>query len=66
MALKQRAEQTTHTEALGWEEEDEGMLDREFHNVEMSSVRCDLKEVSQTSTGLSRDSLFSLPYFYPR
>uniref|UniRef100_A0A6Q2WUB7 BSD domain-containing protein n=1 Tax=Esox lucius TaxID=8010 RepID=A0A6Q2WUB7_ESOLU len=25
VALKQRAEQTTHTEALGWEEEDEGL-----------------------------------------
>lgn len=26
MALKQRAELTTHTETLGWEEEEEGML----------------------------------------
>lgn len=26
MALKQRAEQSAHTETLGWEEEDEGML----------------------------------------
>uniref|UniRef100_A0A3B4Y2M2 BSD domain containing 1 n=1 Tax=Seriola lalandi dorsalis TaxID=1841481 RepID=A0A3B4Y2M2_SERLL len=26
VALKQRAEQTTHTETLGWEEEEEGML----------------------------------------
>lgn len=25
MALKQRAEQSTHTESLGWEEEEEGM-----------------------------------------
>lgn len=24
MALKQRAEQITHTETLGWEEEEEG------------------------------------------
>uniref|UniRef100_A0A8C7H1I1 BSD domain containing 1 n=1 Tax=Oncorhynchus kisutch TaxID=8019 RepID=A0A8C7H1I1_ONCKI len=50
VALKQRAEQTSHTEALGWEEEDEGMLDREFHNGEMSSVRCDLKEVITMAT----------------
>ena len=65
MALKQRAEQTSHTEALGWEEEDEGMLDREFHNGEMSSVRCDLKEVSQTSQVCLVTHCF-LPYFYPR
>lgn len=26
MALKQRAEQITHTETLGWEEEEEGRL----------------------------------------
>lgn len=26
MALKQRAEQSVHTETLGWEEEEEGML----------------------------------------
>lgn len=26
MALKQRAEQSTHTETLGWEEEEEGKI----------------------------------------
>lgn len=28
MALKQRAEQSAHTETLGWEEEEEGMFRR--------------------------------------
>lgn len=32
MALKQRAEQTAHTETLGWEEEEEeGMLTSVLH-----------------------------------
>lgn len=31
MALKQRAEQSTHSETLGWEEEEEGMLFSSLH-----------------------------------
>lgn len=31
MALKQRAELSTHTETLGWEEEEEGMLSSVLH-----------------------------------
>lgn len=31
VALKQRAEQSTHTETLGWEEEEEGMLSSLLH-----------------------------------
>lgn len=44
MALKQRAEQSSHTESLGWEEEDEGMNggegdDYPFQLKENSSVQ---------------------------
>uniref|UniRef100_A0A4W5PR10 BSD domain containing 1 n=1 Tax=Hucho hucho TaxID=62062 RepID=A0A4W5PR10_9TELE len=52
VALKQRAEQTTHTEALGWEEEDEGVLDSGFHN-ETATQLSPLTPVTMAMTPLS-------------
>lgn len=42
MALKQRAEQSAHTETLGWEEEEEGMLGSLIYSFTLKRVHVTL------------------------